>query len=211
MTRARAPSSTKSASPEPASKPASPRPDALDRYTDRAAGMAIGARLRRLSERIDHEATHIYSALGERFEQRWFGVVNLLDLHGPLSVGDLAQALGISHASVSQTRDSLQNAKLITARSDAADARRRTLELTAPGRAMAKRLRAMWNALSQAAARLDEEAGGIVAALERLERALDERPLADRVAALLPPSSALARSVNRPTPATAAIRIRRAR
>jgi MarR family transcriptional regulator, organic hydroperoxide resistance regulator len=180
-------------------------PESLQHYTDRAAGMAIGARLRRLSERIDHEAMDIYSRLGERFEQRWFGVVNLLDLHGPLSVGELADALGISHASVSQTRDSLQNAKLVAAKADAADARRRTLDLTPKGKAMAVRLRRLWNALAQAAGELDEECGGVVAALGRLEHALDERPLAGRVAALLPTSSVLARSVKgRPLPASPA-------
>jgi hypothetical protein len=44
-------------------------------YPSRFGGAAIGARLRRLSDRIDREADGLYSALGIDFEQRWFGVM----------------------------------------------------------------------------------------------------------------------------------------
>ncbi|MFP2928263.1 MarR family winged helix-turn-helix transcriptional regulator [Pyxidicoccus sp. 3LG] len=159
--------------------------EGLASFTDRSGAAAVGARLRRLSERIDREATELYAELGVKFEQRWFGTMNLLDLYGPLTVGELAQALGITHVSVSQTRDSLQRSGLTASDADPSDGRRRTVRLTKEGKALVARLKPLWAALSQAAEELDQEAGEVLAALERLERAMDRSSLSERVRRLL--------------------------
>jgi DNA-binding MarR family transcriptional regulator len=163
-----------------------PPRDGLTDYTRNQGGAAIGARLRRLSERIDREATQLYDQLGLAFEQRWFGVLNLLARFGPLSVGELATPLGISHASVSQTRESLEARGLITWRTNPADQRSRDLQLTAAGKRLVARMTPLWTALSEAAQELNDEAGDPVAALERLDRALERRSLTERVLARLP-------------------------
>lgn len=144
-------------------------------------GAALGARLRRLSAAIDADAARIYAAHGVRFEQRWFGVINQLALFGPSGVRDLAAVLGISHASVSETRQSLEKAGLVTSADDPADARRRLLTLSPSGVALVARLRPLWDAFDDAARALDAEAGGVAAALARLEQALADRPLSERV------------------------------
>jgi DNA-binding MarR family transcriptional regulator len=149
-------------------------------HTDRADGAALGARLRRLSERIDRELAALYAARGEAIEQRWFGTLDLLDKFGPLSVGELAEAMGITHVSVSQTRQSLQDAGLVALEGDPNDRRRRLLQLTPAGRALVDRLRPLWDALSSSARELDAEAGGVVAVLDRLEAALDRASVAAR-------------------------------
>ncbi|MBP7703825.1 MAG: MarR family transcriptional regulator [Caulobacter sp.] len=154
-------------------------PDA--HYTNRQGGSAIGARLRRLSERIDGDAARLYADSGVAFEQRWFGVLNLLSRFGPMSVGELAGPLGISHASVSETRKSLLRAGLIAATPDPLDARSRKLALTDEGRGLMTRMAPLMEALIAVADELDEEAGAVVAALERLDQALDSASVYDRV------------------------------
>lgn len=156
-----------------------------ERYTTGQGGAALGARLRRLSERIDREAAGLYAELGIHFEQRWFGVLNLLSLYGPLSVGELAGPLGISHASVSQTRQSLEKAGLIVMTPDATDARSRKIGLSPDGEALLVRTRPLWSALIAVAADLDAEAGAVVAALDRLDHALDRQSVGERVRARL--------------------------
>lgn len=163
----------------------SPR-DELTNYTRNQGGAAIGARLRRLSERIDREATQLYRELGLEFEQRWFGVLNLLARYGSLSVGEIAAPLGISHASVSQTRESLESRGLIRWRANPDDQRSRHLQLTAAGKRLVAQLTPLWTALSDAAQELNTEAGDAVAVLERLDRALERQSLTDRVLARLP-------------------------
>ncbi len=159
--------------------------DSFRDYTRRAGPAAIGARLRTLSERIDREAAQLHASVGVPFEQRWFGVLNLLDRYGPLTVGELAQGLGITHASVSQTRDSLEREGLTTWEPDPADGRRRRLRLTDAGAALVTRLTPLWTALSEAAVELDREADGVVAALDRLDQALEQASLVERVGGIM--------------------------
>ena len=142
---------------------------------------ALGAWLRRLSDRIDREASRAYSEAGVEFEQRWFGTLNQLALHGALSVGEIAQALGVSHVAVSQTRQSLEKAGLARSEPDPRDGRSRKLRLTYEGQQFYLRMAPVWEEMARVAVELDREAGGVVAVLDRLERALDRRALYDRV------------------------------
>jgi DNA-binding MarR family transcriptional regulator len=151
------------------------------RYTNRQGGSSIGGRLRRLSERIDRDAARLYADSGVTFEQRWFGVLDLLDRFGALSVGELATPLGISHASVSETRKSLLAAGLIIATPDPSDGRSRKLALSAEGRALITRMAPLIEALIAVGAELDEEAGAVTLALDRLDEALDRASVYDRV------------------------------
>ena len=150
-------------------------------YSRGKGGEALGARLRRLSERIDYDGSRIYAARGVAFEQRWYGVMNQLTLNGPMSVGELAAALRITHVSVSQTSRSLEKAGLAVSAADPADARRRRLRLTGEGEALAARLAPLWRAFSRAAEDLNAEAGDAVQALDRLDDALARRSLFDRI------------------------------
>jgi MarR family transcriptional regulator, organic hydroperoxide resistance regulator len=148
----------------------------------RALGpLALGSRLRRLSERLDQDAARIYAELGIRFEQRWWGVMEQLVEHGPASVGELTRALGISHPSVSQTRQSLETAGLIVSVADPRDARSRRLELSEQGHALYLRLAPVWTAMDAVAVELDAEAADVVSTLDRLDAALARTSLHERI------------------------------
>lgn len=157
------------------------RPAPSHLATSHAGAAALGARLRRLSERIDRDAARLYQDAGVAFEQRWFGVVRLLAASGPLSVGEMAPLLGVSHATVSQIRSGLAAAGLIDWAAVAGNPRQRRLRLTPEGVAMASRLTPLWTALSESAVELNAEAGDALAALQRLEDALARASLHERV------------------------------
>lgn len=150
-------------------------------YPRSARGGALAARLRRASAAIDADATRVYAALGVAFEQRWFGVLDALSQEETLTVNELAAFLGVSHAAVSQTRQSLEQGGLITSVSDPADARRRKLALSAEGRALVQRLRPVWTALAEVAEELDREADEITRRLDQLEEALSRQSLFERI------------------------------
>lgn len=166
-------------------------------YVAEMGGAALGARLRRLSATIDADASRVYAASGIRFEQRWFGVINQLAL-APSSVRQLADLLGITHASISETRQSLERAGLVTSEADPGDARRRLLALSPAGRALVAQLRPLWNAFDDAARELDDEAGGVTEALASLEQALAQRSLYERIAAMVHRSGADDRAIRHP-------------
>ncbi|AWW73524.1 MarR family transcriptional regulator [Erythrobacter sp. KY5] len=141
---------------------------------------ALGGRLRRLSDRIDRDAKSIYEKMGVEFEQRWFPVFNCLRGGDSLSVTQIADHLGISHVSVSVTRKSLEAAQLVTSTADKEDGRRSNLTLTEKGKALAQELAPLFAALDLAAADLNAEAGNAIAAIERLESALDKKSVSER-------------------------------
>jgi MarR family transcriptional regulator, organic hydroperoxide resistance regulator len=154
-------------------------------YSRDAGGGALGARLRRLSEQMDRDATRVYAARGIAFEQRWFGPLNQIVLNGPLTVGEIAERLRITHVSVSQAARSLEAAGFVASRSDTADGRRRVISLTPKGLAQVRELAPLWAAFEKTAAALDKEAGGIVSILTRLDDALARMSLFDRISGFL--------------------------
>lgn len=154
--------------------------DAPD-YSRSFGGTALAARLRRLSERLDRDGTRIYAEAGIPFEQRWYGVLRQMVEHGPATVGEIASVLRISHASVSESVRSLRAHGLVTGARSTTDRRRSVLTLTQAGARLIARLGPMWDAFNAAAGELDEEAGHIVAALDRLDDALARRSMYDRI------------------------------
>jgi DNA-binding MarR family transcriptional regulator len=144
-------------------------------------GEALGARLRRLSERLDRDGMRIYAAHGIYFEQRWYGILRQLMARGPMSVGELASILGVTHASVSESRRSLEKAGVITATVTPDDRRRRTLSLTPHGQQLCNQLAPLWADFNAVAIELNQEAGDVVRLLDQLDDALSKRSLYDRV------------------------------
>jgi DNA-binding MarR family transcriptional regulator len=157
-----------------------PNSTAATDYPRSLGSAAIGARLRRIVERIDREANAVYAHIGVDFEQRWMGVVRLLAERGEMTVGDLAEALVITQPSVSQSLRSLKAAKLVAERLDPRDARLRIQRLTKTGRVFVKKVRPVWNALIESARDLDREGIDLNTPLDKVEQALDRKSLYER-------------------------------
>ena len=152
-----------------------------DDYSRSIGGEALAARLRRLSERLDRDGTRVYAAHDVEFEQRWYGILRQLMAHGPMSVGEIAAILRISHASVSEARRSLEKAGIVSAVSAPEDRRKRTLHLTPQGQDLCDRLRPLWDDFNKAAEELNAEAGDVVRLLDRLDDALDRSSMFERI------------------------------
>jgi len=147
--------------------------------------LALGSRLRRLSDRIMASGAEIYRQTEIDFEPRWFPVYSLLAERGPMTVGVCARELGLTHAAVSQTARAMAKKGITTSRKDTADERRRFLELTDKGRALLPQLRDIWADI-EGGVREAVDYGGvdILAAIEGIEQALAVQGLSERVAAV---------------------------
>lgn len=156
------------------------------KYLDDSRGANLGARLRRLSATIDRDASRTYDLMGVKFEQRWFGLLDQLIINGPMSVQEIAESLGITHVSVSQSRQSLEKAGYICSRTDKNDRRRKEIHLTSRGHELIEKLTPLWQALVKVAIELNEEGDDLVAAIDKIELALKSKSLDDRVQAILP-------------------------
>jgi DNA-binding MarR family transcriptional regulator len=153
-------------------------------HLDRLGALALASRLRRLSDQLMGDIVRIYRHHDLAFEPRWFGLFHLLGERQPLSIREAADALGVSHTSISQTVRELRRAKLLSATRDPRDGRRRRLTLTARGEALLHELEPLWQDCRSGAQDLLDEAGGtLLSVLGALERALDRRSLQRRVLA----------------------------
>jgi DNA-binding MarR family transcriptional regulator len=100
---------------------------------------------------------------------------------GPMTIRELASVLGVTHSAASQTVATLTRAGFVRAKRGA-DARTRTIALTARGRALVPLLEAEWLATQAALVELEAEIPYPLSQLARdLEVALERRSFYERV------------------------------
>jgi DNA-binding MarR family transcriptional regulator len=144
--------------------------------------LTLGTRLKRLGERLQAQTQEVLADHGIGVAAAHQPTLAALDRLGPLTVGELAQALGLSQPGVTRQLNQLQAAGLVQALQSAADLRLRTIELTALGQQhMAHaRLRA-WPAIEAAVAdACAPDGAALLAQLSALEAALGAEPLPRR-------------------------------
>ena len=143
--------------------------------------LAMGSRLRRLSDRMMQDGTKIYEAAHLSFQPRWFTVFALLSSRGATGITDIARDLGISHAAVNQTASELTRAGLIESNVDEKDRRRRLLYLTEQGCDMANRLQPVWEDIRGAIRDVISDAGvDLMGVVEAIEESMSSRGFFDR-------------------------------
>jgi len=155
-------------------------------YLAELGTLALASRLRRLLGILARDGAAVYAGLGVEFEIRWFPVLHLLDRHAPLSITQIAEALGLTHPAVVQVAGVLTRRRLVRARRSDGDRRRRELALTAEGARLVAQMAPAWRAFEEAGREVATEADNdLLAALAKTERALARRSLFDRIAGRL--------------------------
>lgn len=143
---------------------------------------AFATRLRRLFEALNRGVSAFYAEAGVDFEPRWFGLMRLLKARTRLEIGTAAAVLGQSHVAVVQVANILEARGLIRRTASRTDGRRRTLEITAKGRVLCRRLAPLWESVGRATeALLKEAAPDFLKELDELDRALERRPFGERI------------------------------
>ena len=130
-------------------------------FLNELAELALGSRLKRMSERMLASASDVYQEFGMDINPKWFTLMALLDSKDNnkqvLSIVEASNLLGLSQPALSQFCKELQNEKLIKIFKDQSDSRKRILSLTAKGREQVKQLKPIWDAVQQAAVDLCTE------------------------------------------------------
>jgi len=143
--------------------------------------MALGSRLRRLSDRLNKSVTMIYRDLDFDFEPNWFTIIYRLKDKAPLSVTELAAELDLTHPGVIKIAGELTAKGLIKSMKDKNDERRRLLALTPKGKKLAEKLRPVWkNIAAVAGDMLDSADCNLLSAIDQIESCLDNTEFYDR-------------------------------
>ena len=111
--------------------------------------LALGSRLRAISEQLYALADEVYRLRGLGIQGRWFPLLRLLHDQGPQSVGSIAAQIGQTHSAVSQLADKLVADGWLEVMDDPADRRRRCLSLGERSRDAIRQARPAWQAIVQ--------------------------------------------------------------
>ena len=146
----------------------------------RALGfLTLGTRLKRIGDRLQANATRIVAAHGVPLHASQYPVLNALDRLGALTIGELAEAVGITQPGATRTVGQLVKLGVLKARPGRDDQRQRIVSLTARGRRQVDfGKREVWPKVEAAVADLCKGlAGPLLDQLAQIEDGLTARPL----------------------------------
>ena len=143
--------------------------------------LALGTRLRRLGEMLQAETQRVMADAGIGIQAGHFPPLAAIDRLGPLTVGALAEALGIAQPGATRAANALVEAGYLAVTRQR-DQRVRLLSLTAEGQALVDEAKAtLWPRIDAAVAALCAGEGTLLHRLSAIEAGLRERPLLLRV------------------------------
>ena len=146
--------------------------------------LTLGSRLRRLGERLQGEVQELARGEGIDVPAGLFPTIGALDLAGSLTIGELAEALGISQPGATRNVEKLVRLGLVRSVRTSADRRVRAVTLTDRCRTQLRATKNdLWPRVEKGVAEICEGLdGSLLDILAGIERALDEKPLHIRAA-----------------------------
>lgn len=145
--------------------------------------LTLGTRLKRLGERLQAETHVVLDAAGSTAGASQSPFLGAIDHLGPLTIGELAEAIGISQPGVTRSVAALIERGLLQAEISPDDQRRRIIALSPQGRALVDMMkRETWPAIEAAVTALcDGTAGSLLDRLAAIEDRLDDASIARRI------------------------------
>jgi len=144
--------------------------------------LAFATRLKRLSERLMKDVSHLYHKLDVNFEARWFSILYALNLQSPMSITALAKSLRLTHTAVNQLTTEMIKKGLIISSKGKRDERQRFLELSKKGKGVAAKLTPVWEEIRLATKELIASTNcDLLSVIAEIEHQLDEQDMYERV------------------------------
>jgi DNA-binding MarR family transcriptional regulator len=151
----------------------------------RATGyLSLGTRFRRIGEKLQSDVGRILEAEGIDVPVPFFPALTAIQRAGSLTVGGLAEAMGVAQPGVTRSLAQMEAMGLVKSTRGKADQRQRSITLTKKGDDLVNRTHAdLWPRVRQAVAELCEGLDGpLLNQLGQLEDELARLPLDKRAA-----------------------------
>jgi DNA-binding MarR family transcriptional regulator len=146
--------------------------------------LTLGSRLKRIGDRLQADVLRFNEGAGVAIQPAQCTLLAALDRNGALTVGELAEALGVSQPGVTRNVARLLDRGLIETSRNGTDQRQKTVTLSKAGRDAVKRSkRDLWPHIEAAVRELCENLDGpLLDQLAAIEDALAKTPLDRRAA-----------------------------
>ena len=150
-------------------------------YFDELGEIALGSRLKRLSDKVMNDASRVYKFTGNNMQPKWFTLMSLLFDKKQVSVVEAADFLGLSQPCISQFSREMNKAGLIEFQSDPDDLRRKIMSLSKKGIKQYKTMKPVRSAVRKAAESICQEVEkDFYQSLQQFEKALSRKSLYER-------------------------------
>jgi DNA-binding MarR family transcriptional regulator/predicted GNAT family N-acyltransferase len=151
-------------------------------FFNQAGKMAIGSRLRMLTEKITEDAAQIYKLYAIDMNPKWFPVFYVLSAGETKTITDLAREIGHSHPSVSKIIREMSKQGLVAEKKDKNDGRRNMVGLSPKGKEIIIKIADQYTDVNHAIEQLTSQAqNDLWKAIEEWEFLLEQKTLLQRV------------------------------
>jgi len=151
-------------------------------FFNQTGKMAIGSRLRMLTDKITEDASQIYKLYEVDLKAKWFPVFFVLSNGEYKSITSIAIEIGHSHPSVSNIIKEMSTMGLVKERKDQDDRRRNVVELSSKGKDIAKKMKDQYTDVTAAINNISRQTRyDLWEAIEEWEFLLSEKSLLKRV------------------------------
>ncbi|MBC6492058.1 GNAT family N-acetyltransferase [Flavihumibacter stibioxidans] len=151
-------------------------------FYNQTGKMAIGSRLRQLTDKITADAADIYKLYQIDLQPKWFPVFYAL-AQGNLTITGIARQIGHSHPSVSKIVAEMSDKGLVTEKKDKEDGRKNMVSLSRKGKVLAEKIKDQYSDVTNAVEAISKEAQhDLWKAIEEWEFLLNRKSLLQYVA-----------------------------
>jgi DNA-binding MarR family transcriptional regulator/GNAT superfamily N-acetyltransferase len=117
-----------------------PTPTTVDDFYTRTGKMALGSRLRRLSEQMTEEAAALYDLYEVDLQPKWFPVFYSLSTTEEKSITDIAREIGQTHPAVSQVVREMAAKGYVIEKKGETDGRKNFILLSSEGQQVREKM-----------------------------------------------------------------------
>ena len=155
----------------------------VEDFVRRKGYLTLGSRMKRIGERLQAEVQQLIDGESVAIQSSQYPLLAVLDENGPLSVGEVAEALGVSQPGITRTVGQLVKLGAVSMGRGKQDARTKIVALTEMGQQIVQQgQRRFWPQIESCLADiLAGQSGPLLEQLDILEDALRDRPLSRRV------------------------------
>jgi DNA-binding MarR family transcriptional regulator len=146
--------------------------------------LCLGSRFKRIGERLQSDVQRILDEQQIPIQAGQFPALAAVDRLGPITIGELADAIGITQPGATRVAAQLADAGLLDIQQARDDQRRRLVSLTSNGQGLVDASkRQLWPEIEEAVAAIcGDLTGPLLEQLTSIERDLETLPLNRRIA-----------------------------
>jgi DNA-binding MarR family transcriptional regulator/N-acetylglutamate synthase-like GNAT family acetyltransferase len=152
------------------------------RFINELGTLALGSRIKNLSESMLRDMARVYKEQDIDFEPRWFTFFQLVLQKKEITVTQIARELNQTHPAIVQVINILEKKKLIITKKEKTDNRKRLVKLSNKGKQLAEELAPLWEIVQKVADDiLIESAPDLLDKISEVEKTLRDKSTYQRI------------------------------